>query len=65
MLNIEQLLEERDEGMVVVEVGGAESAELASRARRSGMELRLPRARVVGVVAGWPWATPLITAREA
>ena len=49
----------------MVEVGGAESAELASRARRLGMELRLPRARVVGVVAGWPWATPLITAREA
>ena len=51
----EQLLDEREEsveleGGIEVEVGGATELQLATGARRSGMELRF--SRVVGVVAG-------------
>lgn len=51
----EQLLDEREESVelergIEVEVGGAAELQLATDARRLGMELRF--SRVVGVVAG-------------
>ena len=61
----EQLLDEREESVelergIEVDVGGAAELQLATDARRLGMELRF--SRVVGVVAGC--GTPPTT-REA
>ena len=57
-LDREQLLDEREEIVVAVEVGGAELA--TAGARRLGIELRFSSS--VGVVSGW--VTPPTT-REA